>query len=110
MEEEPKITTVTKVKDHRRVAQGKRLAAISREAKAKKARERQEHQQQQQESEILPYFLLVTAIVITTGAFGGYRYLKKGEPVKGEAGKEEKREENSADKISGLEDLKKHNK
>ena len=102
MNEEPKITTVTKVKD----AQGKRLAAISREAKAKKARERQEHQQQQQESEILPYFLLVTAIVIATGTFGGYRYLKK-EPVKEEP---KKQEENSVNRVSRLENLKKNTK
>lgn len=51
MEGEIKITTVEKVKDPKRVAQGKRLAAISREAKARKARERQ-HQQQQDEPEI----------------------------------------------------------
>ena len=49
MEEQPKITTVEKVKDTRRVAQGKRLAAISREAKATKKQERLEQQQQQEE-------------------------------------------------------------
>ena len=38
--EEPKITTVQKIKDPKRVEQGKRLAAISREAKARKAAER----------------------------------------------------------------------
>ena len=47
MESETKITTVEKVKDPRRVAQGKRLAAISREAKARKAMERQEQKQQE---------------------------------------------------------------
>ena len=40
MEEEPKITTVEKVKNPGRVASGKRLAAISKEAKARKAEER----------------------------------------------------------------------
>ena len=40
MEDEPKITTVQKVKDPKRVEQGKRLAAISREAKARKVDER----------------------------------------------------------------------
>ena len=40
MEGETKITIVEKVKDPRMVAQGKRLAAISREAKARKAEER----------------------------------------------------------------------
>ena len=39
--EPPKVTSEVKVKDPRRVAQGKRLAAISREAKARKARERE---------------------------------------------------------------------
>ena len=108
MEEEPKITTVEKVKNPLRVAQGKRLAAISREAKAKKARERQEHQQRQQESGILPYLLLVTAIVIATGAFGGYRYLEKEE----EPAKEEpkKQEENSVNRVSRIENLKKNTK
>ena len=38
--EETKITTVKKVKSPKRVGQGKRLAAISREAKARKAAER----------------------------------------------------------------------
>ena len=37
MEGETNITTVEKVKDPRRVAQGKRLAAISREAKERRA-------------------------------------------------------------------------
>ena len=45
MESETKFTTVEKVKDPRRVAQGKRLAVISREAKARKAKERQEQRQ-----------------------------------------------------------------
>ena len=39
-EQQPKITTVEKVKNPKRVEQGKRLAAISREAKARKAAER----------------------------------------------------------------------
>ena len=37
--EETKITTVEKVKNPKRVEHGKRLAAISREAKARKAAE-----------------------------------------------------------------------
>ena len=40
MEDEPKITMVQKVKDLKRVEQGKRLAAVSGEAKARKAAER----------------------------------------------------------------------
>ena len=45
--EEPKVITAPKtekVKDPRRVELGKRLGAISKEAKARKARERQEQQ------------------------------------------------------------------
>ena len=100
MEGETKITTVEKFKDPRRVAQGKRLAAISREAKARKAKERQE-QQDQGESEISSYLLLVPVIVIGAAAFGGYRYWKKEEPVK----EEPKREENSINRESRLERL-----
>ena len=40
MSEEPKITTTEKVKNPGRVAAGRRLAAISKEAKARKAEER----------------------------------------------------------------------
>ena len=40
MSEESKITTVEKVKNPGRVAAGKRLAAISKQAKARKAEER----------------------------------------------------------------------
>ena len=74
-EEEPKVITAPKtekVKDPRRVEFGKRLKAISREAKARKVMERQ--QQKQQESETTSYLLLVPVIVIGVVAFGGYRY------------------------------------
>ena len=64
---------------------GKRLGAISREAKARKAMERQ--QQQQQESETTSYLPLVPVIVIGAVAFGGYRFwfkdnAKEEEPIK----------------------------
>ena len=90
-EEEPKIITAPKtekVKDPRRVELGKRLGAISKEAKVRKARERKE--QQRQESETPSYLLLVPVIVIGgAAAFGGYRYwfkdnVKEKEPVKEE--------------------------
>ena len=101
--EEPKITTVTKEKNPLRVAQGKRLAAVSREAKAKKARERQEHIERQEGSGILPYFVPFSLIVITTGAFGGYHYLKKEEvPVKEEPPKQE---ENVIKRVSRIENF-----
>ena len=74
-EERRKVITATKVekvKDPRRVELGKRLGAISREAKERKARERQ--QQQQQESKTSSYLLRVPVIAIGAVAFGGYRY------------------------------------
>ena len=40
MDEDPKITTVQKVKNPNRVEAGKRVGAISKEAKARKAAER----------------------------------------------------------------------
>ena len=98
---EPKITTVRKVKDPRRVAQGKRLAVISREAKAKKAKERQEHQHRQEESGISFCLLLVPVIVIGVATFGGYCCWKKEEePVK-----EEPKEENSVNRVSRIENF-----
>ena len=81
MEGEPKIPTIEKIKNPKRVEQGKRLAAISREAKARKAKEQQE---QQQESEILPCLLLVPVTVIGLAAFGGYCYWGKKESKKEE--------------------------
>ena len=90
-DEKPKVITAPKtekVKDPRRVKLGKRLGAISKEAKARKARDRQE--QQQRESETSSYLLLVPVIVIGGAvAFGGYRYwfkdnVKEEEPVKEE--------------------------
>ena len=88
--EKPKVITapkMEKIKDPRRVELGKRLGAISKEAKARKARERQG--QQQQEPETSSYLLLVPVIVIGVAAFGGYRYwfkhnVKEEEPTKGE--------------------------
>ena len=55
---EKKLTTVEKVKNPKRVEQGKRLAAISMEAKARKA----QLKQQEQES-LLPSCLLYIPII-----------------------------------------------
>ena len=71
---ETKITSVEKerVKDSSRVEQGKRLAAISREAKERKARERAhletEQQREQREAET-PYVFVIPMVGI---ALGGY--------------------------------------
>ena len=67
---QPKITTVEKVKDPRRVAQGKRLAAISREAKARKKQERLEQQEQEEGSGNLSCILpvvIVGGVIATVG-------------------------------------------
>ena len=76
----PKITSEVKVKDPRRVAQGKRLAAISREAKARKAREREmsirKEEVEKCEKESYSYAILpVIAGVIVVG--GGYFFYQR---------------------------------
>ena len=55
MSEEHKITTVEKVKNPGRVAAGKRLAAISKEAKARKAEERKKAEAECTENSSLLY-------------------------------------------------------
>ena len=103
MEEEPKITTVEKVKDPRRVAQGKRLAAISRKAKAKKQKERLEQQRQEEESGILPCFLLVVIIGGAIATVGCYCYSKKGPAAVKEEEQPEKA--NTVNRVSRIENF-----
>ena len=78
---ETKITAVEKerVKDPRRVEQGKRLAAISREAKERKARERAQRLEEEAkadgagpEGSFSPYALIIPMVGI---ALGGYYFL-----------------------------------
>ena len=76
-EEPPKITSEVKVKDPRRVAQGKRLAAISREAKARKAREREasirrEEVERCERSERESYSYAVLPVIGILAIGGGY--------------------------------------
>ena len=78
--EPPKITSEVKVKDPRRVAQGKRLAAISREAKARKAREREasirrEEVDRCERSENYSYAILPVIGVLVVG--GGYYFFQQ---------------------------------
>ena len=79
----PKITSVVKekIKDPRRVPQGKKLAAISREAKERKARERKAAirkeeaarcEEEQQENFFNTSYALIPIIGI---ALGGYYFL-----------------------------------
>ena len=77
-EETSKITE--KVKDPRRVAQGKKLAAISREAKARKAREREEAIRKEEanrcEEQGNASYALYTIPIIGVIALGGYYFLE----------------------------------
>ena len=81
-----KITSVEKekVKDPRRVAQGKKLAAISREAKERKAREREAAARQTQlkeEQETNASYASCAIILIIGIVFGGYYFLYLRNPV-----------------------------
>ena len=73
-EETPKITTAEKVKDPRRVEQGKRLTAISQEAKEHKAREREQRKVSQ-----LTEILWIIPVIVIVALGGGYYYFTKGE-------------------------------
>ena len=80
----PKITSEVKVKDPRRVAQGKRLAAISRGAKARKAREREmlirrEEVEKCERSEKESYFYTVFPVIagVLVVGCGYYFYQRK---------------------------------
>ena len=83
MEEEPKITTVEqKTKNPGRVASGKRLAAISKEAQARKAEERRRAEKEEEctENSNLLYVSVGVLGVIGLG-YGTYNFLcKKEEP------------------------------
>ena len=95
MEGENKQTKITsvekeKVKDPRRVEQGKKLAAISREAKERKARERAEQQREaESKSESFsPYTLIIPAIGVTLGGYYLYHLYHTGEKEEKDRGKE----------------------
>ena len=76
-----KITSVEKekIKDPRRVAQGKKLAAISREAKERKAKEREAVMQakleEKQETSKFSFFNSYAIILVIGIVFGGYYFL-----------------------------------
>ena len=80
MAEEPKITTVEKVKNPGRVAAGKRLAAISEEAKARKAAERKKAEEECIENSNLLY-VTVGVLGVTGLGYGVYNFFcKEGQP------------------------------
>ena len=72
MEDETKITTVEKVKNPKRVEQGKRLAAISREAKAPKAAERARVNECLENANML--YLVVGTVAVAGLCYGAYTY------------------------------------
>ena len=72
MEDETKITTVEKVKNPKRVKQGKRLAAISREAKARKAAERAKVNECIENANML--YLVVAAVAVAGLGYCAYTH------------------------------------
>ena len=95
----PKITSVVKtekIKDPKRVAQGKKLAAISRQAKERKAKEREasiRNEERERCDEEGGSFLKYSSVFIPVVLFGGYYlfYLRKKEPEKKEEEPPEKK-------------------
>ena len=77
MEEEHKITTVEKVKNPKRVERGKRLAAISREAKARKAAERVKVECVENANML---YVVVGALGVVGLRHGVYNFFSKKEP------------------------------
>ena len=77
--EETKITTVKKVKNPKRVEQGKRLAAISREAEARKAPERAKVEECVENANML--YVAVGVLGVAGLGYGVYNlFSKKEEP------------------------------
>ena len=77
MEDGPKLTTVEKVKNPKHVEQGKRLAAISREAKARKAAERAKVEECVENANML--YVVVGALGVVGLGYGGYNFFSKKE-------------------------------
>ena len=83
--EEPKITSVEKVKDPKRVEAGKRLAAMSKQAKEKKAVERLSQKMSIDEFQIPSVNpLAVVGVVGVVGVAVYYRYFSENKSVASE--------------------------
>ena len=107
----PKITSEVKVKDPRRVAQGKRLAQISREAKARKAREREASIRREEvgkcersEKENYSYAVLPVIGVLAIGG-GYYLYQRKKDQQPANNDNSEERSERSEKQQPHLENF-----
>ena len=79
MSEEPKMTAFEKVKNPGRVAAGRRLAAISKEAKARKAEERKKAEEECTGNSNLLYVSVGVLGVVGLG-YGAYNFLCKQQP------------------------------
>ena len=103
MSEEHKMTTVEKVKNPGRVAAGKRLAAISKEAKARKAAERKKAESECIENSNLLYVSVGVLGVVSLG-YGAYNFLcKKEEPQQQQ--QQQEQEQQPQEKKSNFDDL-----
>ena len=96
----PKITSEIKVKNPLRVAQGKKLAAISREAKARKAREREmsirkEEVEKCETSYATTTLLSVIGILVVGGGYYFFQRRKKDQQPVNNNNNNEKPSENS---------------
>ena len=78
MEDEPKFTMAEKVKNPKRVEQGKRLAAISKKTKARKAAERKKAEEECIENSNLLYETVGVLGVAGLG-YGVYNFFCKKE-------------------------------
>ena len=103
MSEESKITTVEKVKNPGRVAAGKRLAAISKEAKARKAEERKKAEAECIGNSNLLY-VTVGVLGVTGLGYGVYTFLCKKEQQEQEQ-QEQPQEKVEPEKKSNFDDL-----
>ena len=78
MSEEQIMTTVGKVKNPKRVEQGKRLVAMSKAAKARKAEERKKAEEECTGNSNLLY-VSVGVLGVVGLVYGAYNFLCKGE-------------------------------
>ena len=102
MEDEPKTTT--KVKNPKRVEQGRRLAAISKEAKARKAAERKKAEEECIKNSNLLY-VTVGVLGVTGLGYGIYNFFCKKEPQQQQQPQEQEKVEKQPEKKSNFDDL-----
>ena len=104
MSEGPKMTTVEKVKNPGLVAAGKRLAAISKEAKARKAEERKKAEAECIGNSNNLYISVGVLGVIGLG-YGVYHFRCKQEPQEEQQQQEPQVEQQQPEKKNNFDDL-----